>query len=133
MEYLPVVSIIIAISGFLYQQFAIISGLRERITSLETKMGLFWKAIEGNVASMLKTYPTNIDKDILLDKLTQDELGVAEAERLRTVLIAEMERARAEDRLVYILIIARLEQLLYDVRKAEKRTRKSLWSRIFCS
>ena len=119
MEYLPVVSIIIAISGFLYQQFGIISGIKERLTSLETKMDLFWKGIEQNVIGMLKNYPTNINKDVLIDKMARGELSQEEAERLRTMLVSEVANEKGGDgkKIAYILAIGRLEQIIFEIRK----------------
>ena len=127
--YLSITAISLTVIGLLFQHFAVLSKIKERLTALETKMDLFWKAIEGNIVKMLKTFPTNINKDILLDKLSQKELDIMEAEKLRTILIGEMETTKTNNKLAYVLVIARLEQLLWDIRNNNKNHKKSLWRR----
>jgi ribosome biogenesis SPOUT family RNA methylase Rps3 len=124
--YLSIFAICLTIIGLLFQHFAVLSGIKERITALETKMELFWKAIETNVSQLLKSYPTNIDKDILLDKLSNRELTLEDAQALRTVLIGEMECTKTNNKLAYILIIARVEQTIKELLNPEK---KSIWKK----
>lgn len=132
-DILPVIAILISISGLAYQYFAIILKLKEdigkgkedlgkdigelrtKISSLETKTELFWRCIEGKVVDMLKTYPTDLDKDVLLDKLSEKSLTLREAEELRTILNCELERAD-NNQFAYILALGRIEQLIYDLR-----------------
>ena len=126
---LSIFAIVLSVCGLAFQQFGVLSKMKERITSLETKIDLFWKAIENNVVTLLKTYPTNITKDVLLDKLTNDELTLEDAQLLRTILLGEMATA-AEKKLAYVLIVARLEQKIFDLKNNNK---KSLWTRLLSS
>ncbi len=122
MEYLPVFSIFIAIFGFLFQQFGVISEMKERLVSLETKMEIFWKAIESNLGSMLKSYPSNLEKDLLLDKMMRKELTLEDAERLRTIIIGEMETNNGDEvkKIAYVLLGARIDQIIFDIKKSIK-------------
>jgi hypothetical protein len=126
--YLPVIAICLTIIGLLFQHFFVLSGMKERLTSLEVKMDLFWKAIEGNVVKLLKSYPTYINKDILLDKFSNKELEIDDAHRLRTILIGEMENTETNNKLAYVLIIARLEQIIYELKSGKKPIWKKLLS-----
>ena len=129
MEYLPIIAICVSIIGLLYQQFGVLENIKERLSALETKMDLFWKAIEGNVAHMLKTFPTNINKDILLDEFSKGELTLEEAQKLRTILMGEMEisdKSAIGNKLAYVLVIGRLEQVIHDLRNNHKKT---IWQR----
>ena len=128
-EYLSIISIFLTTLGFLFLWFGIISGMKERISRLETKMELFWKAIENNVSALLKTFPTNINKDVLLDKLSNGELSMEEAQTLRTILIGEMEKFKNK-KIAYILMLARIEQLIYEFKKPKKHLWKYLKSLI---
>lgn len=132
-DFLPIIAIFVSITGLLYQYFGVILKIREdmgkdkesiskdigeiksKISSLETKTELFWRCIEGKVVDMLKTYPTNIDKDVLLDKFKENSLTIEEAERLRTALNCEIQNTQ-DKQLAYILALARLEQIIYDLR-----------------
>ncbi len=125
--YLSIGAMILTVIGFLFQQFSVLAGVKERLTALETKMDLFWKAIEGNVIKLLKTYPTEIDKDVLLDKFSRRELSKEEAYQLRTILIGEMETTKTNNTLAYVLLIGRLEQILHE----NKNNCKTLWNRLF--
>jgi len=143
-DFLPIIAIFVSITGLLYQYFGVILKIREdmgkdkesiskdigeiksKISSLETKTELFWRCIEGKVVDMLKTYPTNIDKDVLLDKFKENSLTIEEAERLRTALNCEIQNTQ-DKQFAYILAIARLEQLIYDLRnKIDKAKYKIL-------
>ena len=124
-KYLSIGAICLTVVGLLFQHFAVLAGIKERITALETKMDLFWKAIESNVVQMLKTYPTNIRKDILLDKLSSAELNLDETYELRTIITGEMQTSKNE-RIAYVLLLASIEQRIYDYKTNNK---KSLWTR----
>jgi hypothetical protein len=132
-EFLPYLAIAFSALGFMAQQFGVIAKLQERITrvesctvdmaqlredvtSIKTKTDLFWKAIEGNVLSMLKSYPTHLEKDVLLDKMLHNELCLEEAQVLRTILIGEMELGKnKENKMAYVLALARIEQIIFDL------------------
>jgi hypothetical protein len=122
-QYLPIVSIVVSILGLVIVYFGFIQKQTERVvaqenrlTRIETKVDLFWKAVETNVGQMLKS-PTHIEKDLLLDKLAHRELDISEAELLRSILTDEMQlRGRDNGVIAYALIIGRLEQILYELR-----------------
>jgi hypothetical protein len=127
MEYLPVISIIVTVMGFAVTYFGFIqrqqeraTAQAERMTKLETKVDLFWKVVETNVGQLLKS-PTHTQKDMLIDKLAHRELDIEGAELLRGILTDEMQlMGRSNGVVAYALIIARLEQILYELR-AEKK------------
>jgi hypothetical protein len=87
----------------------------ERVKSLEVKTELFWKCVEGGVVNMLKSYPTNIHKDVLLDKMIHNELTLDDAQQLRTILTEEMKVDDKGHALAHILALGRLEQIIFDL------------------
>jgi hypothetical protein len=93
------------------------ANIPERLTKLETKTDLFWKVVEQSVGSMLKS-PTHTDKDVLLDKLAERSLTINDAERLRAILRDEIQTDK-ERAIAYILILSRLEQIIYELRRGE--------------
>lgn len=111
---LPIVAICLSVIGLIYQQVAIIGALRDRVMSLETKMDLFWKVIEQNVTRIIKDYPTNLKKDVLLDKMAKRELSLDEAYLLRTILHGEIDAGERET-LAHILVLGRIEQIISDL------------------
>jgi hypothetical protein len=116
MELLPVLAIIISVIGLLYQHFALIGGIKERLVRVETRVELFWNAIEGRVIEMLKS-PTHLEKDELLDQLLHKEIRLPGAQRLRTILLEELNNRKRIDngkKLAYALMIGRLEQVIYE-------------------
>lgn len=117
--YLSICAIFLTVVGLLIQHFCVLSAIKERLVRLETKMELFWGTIETNVSKMLKTYPTNIRKDILLDKFANKELVRDEAFELRTILIGELEATgmKRQETLAYILVIARIDQIIPWLKK----------------
>jgi hypothetical protein len=123
MEYLPIISIIVTVLGFAITYFGFIqrqqdraTAQAERMTKLETKVDLFWRVVETNVGQLLKS-PTHATKDTLLDKLAHRELTIQEAELLRGILTDEMQlKGRTDSVVAYALIIARLEQVIYELR-----------------
>jgi hypothetical protein len=116
MIYLPVAAIIVSICGLLFQYFGVITRILERLTRIETKTDLFWKCVESGVVTMLKTYPSKVAKDVLLDKMVHNELALQEAQELRTILCEEMKpKENGAERLAYVLALARLEQIIFDL------------------
>ena len=61
-------SFLITYFGFIRTQEDRAVKQENRMTSLETKVDLFWKVVETNVGQLLKS-PTHAEKDMLLDKL----------------------------------------------------------------
>ena len=128
-DYIAIAALILTIAGFMINYFAVIAGMKERLATLETKMELFWRAIENNVIHLLKSYPTHIRKDILLDKLSCRALNLEEAYELRTILREEMKGLlNNTNTIAYVLMIARLEQRIYEMGNKKK---ESLWKRLF--
>jgi hypothetical protein len=124
-DFIATIALILTVSGFIFNHFAIIAKLQERLASLETKMEIFWRAVGNHVSEMLKSYPTNIEKDILLEKLSSKEITIEEAFRLKTIIKGEMQSADKE-RLAYILLLAGIDVVIYEI-KSNKR--KPLWRR----
>jgi hypothetical protein len=129
--YLPIIAIAISILtflityfGFIQRQVATAVAQENRLTKIETKIELFWTVVERNVGQMLKS-PTHTEKDVLLDKLAHRELSISEAETLRGILTDEMQlRGRENGVIAYALIIARLEQILFELRDAKNERRR---------
>ena len=127
MEFLPtianilagglVVGIIVYVarikSGFVQE----ISAICSRLTALETKIDLFWGAVESKMVDMLKCL-TTLPKDILLDKMIHRDISLSEAQELRTVLKEEYEHKQIDNgtRLAYVFTLARIEQMIVDLR-----------------
>jgi len=124
-----IITITAMIIGFVYQHFGVIMKLKEdnsktlldlstRITTVETKIELFWRCVEGKMVEILKSYPTNLLKDVLLDKFKEKSLNLGEAEQLRTILDCELVNA-SEKKFAYIMILGRLEQVIYNLKGNE--------------
>ncbi len=117
-NFIAIVALVVSVLGLLFQHLGVITDIKERLTRLETKTELFWKCIEENMVKLLKSYPTNPRKDILLDKMLHNELNLESAQELRTVLKGEMDIELAESNnsnaLTYVLVISRLEQIIFD-------------------
>ena len=122
-EALPYIALVVSIGGFMLTYFGFIRGQissavaqEHRLAGLETKVDLFWKVVERDVGQLLKS-PTHAEKDVLLDKLAHRELTIPEAEILRGILTDEMQlKGRENGVIAYALIIARLEQILYELK-----------------
>jgi len=124
-----IITITAMIIGFVYQHFGVIMKLKEdnsktlldlstRITTVETKIELFWRCVEGKMVEILKSYPTNLLKDVLLDKFKEKSLNLGEAEQLRTILDCELVNS-SEKKFAYIMILGRLEQVIYNLKGNE--------------
>ena len=124
-----IITITAMIIGFVYQHFGVIMKLKEdnsktlldlstRITTVETKIELFWRCVEGKMVEILKSYPTNLLKDVLLDKFKEKSLNLREAEQLRTILGCELVNS-SEKKFAYIMILGRLEQVIYNLKGNE--------------
>jgi hypothetical protein len=124
-DYIAIATAVLMVLGFIVNHLAVIAKLQERLAALETKMEIFWKAVGNHVSEMLKSYPTNIEKDILLEKLATKEITLEEAYKLKTIVKGEMQKAENE-RLAYILLLAGIDVVIYEI-KTEKR--KPLWKR----
>ncbi len=96
------------------------------LSASDTKTDLVWRCIETRAADILKTFPSDVDKDVLLDKFKERSLDIDEAERLRTILKGEFkeslekESEDAKDPFCYLVVLGRLEQVLYDLRHTQE-------------
>ena len=122
---LAIIGIGVTIGGILIKQFGRISQemtkLGERVTRVETKVELFWKGIEGNMVSLLKS-PTKHRKDALLDKLSCNTLNQAEAIELKDILTKEFNGKKRANPLgmAYVMAIARLDLVLFNLKEGIK-------------
>jgi len=109
-EALPVLSIVIAVSLALLQYFVFISTLMQRVTSIETKVGLFWGLVERELPSILKR-PTHLTMDVLLDKMSLSGLTIDEAKDLwdRLYCLNDLPTERV---VIRVLLLSRLEQII---------------------
>jgi len=116
---LSIVSIIVTI-GTIY--FGFINKLTERITKVEVKNDLFWKALENKLADMLKS-PTHLNKDILLEKFKLGLLNQEEMVVLSTILTEEYNVSKS---LPLAMLISRLEsEIMLPVTLSKMKTIKN--------
>ncbi len=114
---LAICAVTIAGVGFVYQQFAVLSHIKERLASLETKVELFWSAIESKIVTMLKS-PTHLRKDELLDKLLNHSISMEEAIELSRIMSEETYGKRdGAKEIASCLMTGRLQQLIIDLEK----------------
>jgi hypothetical protein len=129
---LSIVSGCLAVIGFIWTYFKVILGIQkqlgnfdftdmlERIVKIETKMELFWKAVEGSAIAMLH-HPTTLRKDDLLNRfpsITDEELC-----ELKDILGSEFhDRKASQDPklLAYALMSARIDSELLDRKARDK-------------
>jgi len=135
--FLSITAIFISLAGILFTYFglilkikediekdkeqilAIITDIRIHLGNLEIKGELVWRCIESKAVEMLKSYPTFLDKDLLLEKFNERSLTVSDAEQLRMILGNEMKLVEIAntDKFCYLLILGRLEQVIYELRQ----------------
>jgi hypothetical protein len=87
----------------------------ERIKALETKMELWWTAVQATAIKMLK-HPTARRRDELLDKLDSKQITMAEMEKLKDLLRCDVT-SKKKDSIYAAMVVARLDMLLYDMKK----------------
>lgn len=97
-----------------------VSNLTQRQVANETKMELFWGALQGKVIDMLK-HPTEQNLDDLMDKLDVKTITLKEMEELKALLKCKAEKpARTEkqknESFLAAFLLARVDGLLYDAR-----------------
>ena len=94
---ITIIGIGLSLAGLSYQIFIHNQQQAERIQAMETKVDLFWKALEAQIPGMLmKGNPIATDSKLfgLLEKFTQNQISDPE----RCDLIHELEReAKNED------------------------------------
>lgn len=111
---LSIVAIVVAAAGLMWHQFGVLSGIKERLTRIETKVDFFWRMIEEKLSGMLFS-PANQTKDELLIKLKERALSCEEAKKLKEILEGESQSNEKRDlTLAYFLVITRLEVLIED-------------------
>lgn len=95
------------------EKFAnLLVGQGEKIIALETKMEVFWRAVEMSVIDMVK-HPTAKIKDELLDKLRDKTINIKELEELKQLLTCDVHTKRVSG-LAAALLVGRIDMLLYD-------------------
>ena len=114
-------AIIIAVLGLSWQYFQVIGGIKERMARLETKMEVFWKVIEKNVAAILKA-PTHVDFDALLDKMVAGSLTLEEAYKLQDALNSNPHSDKTK-MLASALMLGRVSQIIIDLEYKCKKKR----------
>ena len=116
-ETLAIIAICLTILGFIIGWFGFINRILQRLAKIEVKVDLFWNVVEEKLSTLLHS-PDNPVKDALLDKLKNSELNHDEAMELRDILIAEIERKRANPyvALVGYLVVAHLELIISNRR-----------------
>ena len=116
---ISVVLFLITYFGFIQKQADRAAEQEKRMTSLETKVGLFWTVIEKNVAQLLKS-PDHVEKDMLMDDLSRHELTLDNALKLRAIVTDEMQlKGRKNGILPDVLILGLLEVRIFELRQGK--------------
>jgi hypothetical protein len=115
------VNLVILVVGLLGLYFGPITKMKEDIAAIKVKVDLYWKGIEDLVIERLKSYPSNIDKDVLLDKFKQRELSLSEALTLRTILKEELRlNGDPAKEFAYVLALPLLETHIDELKRRGK-------------
>ena len=105
---LSITAIVLAVVGYTFSYFAMISKMQGRLVRVETKVDLFWHLVEEKMADVLHS-PTHKVKDDLLLKLKVDQLSLEESLQLRGILREESSNPEKQYlALAYYLTIALL-------------------------
>jgi hypothetical protein len=116
---ISLIAIGLSILSFLYSRFEVQIKMEARLTSLETKMGVFWRVIEEKAVAILHA-PIHYERDALLDKLLANKrLSPDDCDRLISMLddiVEQRESTTPDERMAALLLLARL--------KSQKATRK---------
>jgi hypothetical protein len=112
------VNLVILVVGLLGLYFGPITKMKEDIAAIKVKVDLYWKGIEDLVIERLKSYPSNIDKDVLLDKFKQREINLSEALTLRTILKEELRlNGDPAKEFAYVLALPLLETHIDELKR----------------
>jgi hypothetical protein len=115
------VNLVILVVGLLGLYFGPITKMKEDIAAIKVKVDLYWKGIEDLVIERLKSYPSNIDKDVLLDKFKQREINLSEALTLRTILKEELRlNGDPAKEFAYVLALPLLETHIDELKRRGK-------------
>jgi len=88
--------------------------MSDRLKALEIKTELFWNAIEKEVIDILH-HPGEVRRDELLEKLRDKTITLREMEELKCILEGIVKERSSKDEIIgAVLLIGRLDQLLYD-------------------
>ncbi len=119
---LGLISIFISIAGVLTTYFGYVTKQNERITRIEERTNIFWKAFEIRLADMLKS-PTHLAKDILFDKFKDNSLSLEETETLRTMLLEEFNHKKTVELAFFISSLDTCIEL--ENRRLKKRGKRT--------
>ena len=89
-----------------------------RLTIMETKMEFFWKMVQTDLPLILKQ-PIHKEKDDLLDEFMNGNITEDHSIKLKSILKTELDELKYNGNkdpkiLAYILVLARLEQNMYE-------------------
>jgi len=107
----PVITLFILLIGGLVSYFTIIGDIKNRLTKLEIQMTPFWSIIEKELPKFIHS-PHTPEIDTLLEKMTERQLTIPEAQELKSRLKAELEVPDLAKKLAIVLIIARLDIII---------------------
>lgn len=95
--------------------------VKERVSTLEMKMGMFWRLCEEYLSGMLKK-PYHVRMDTLLDKLRDHTLTLPECYELRDQLqenYLNEAAPRAAERIIAILVVGAVESLIQELERQQ--------------
>jgi hypothetical protein len=95
--------------------FGVITGIKERLTALEVKTDLFWKAIQENMLDFMK-HPSEPRKDVLLGKLLLSTITPEELVELKGMLKSGVNM-KPQESMATALTLGRIEMLLFDQKR----------------
>jgi hypothetical protein len=96
-----------------------ISSLNDRITSQEVKTSLWWDSVKTTMIDILH-HPNNPKRDILLEKMKDKTISVAELKVLKDMLKVDSldkEHIKGDERAAAGMLYAVAVSLLYDCTK----------------
>lgn len=122
---LAVIGTFISSISLIITVFKVYVNQERRLTKLETKMELFWKAVGDRVMDMLH-HPELARRDMLSEKVKARTITLAELEELEELLECELhedKNKKSQKGLVVALGIAYVKTLLLDCYAIENKTK----------
>lgn len=131
-EWLALGSFIVAVTGLLWQHFGVISSIKERLTSVETKMELFWNPLMEYMSKALH-HPTQLKRDKFIDnfeKLSLEELTEMKMDFKKELADLIEQDVKDPKVLLYSLFLARIDQKIHDTINSICNNKMSVIKRI---
>ena len=127
------IPILISILGLAWTYFGAVLNIKERLVRLETKADLFWKPLQEYLLQALH-HPNAISLDRKLENF--DKLNVSELIEMKIELKSKVEELKTMNKenpniLFYILMLARVEQVIVEKQMEACRPFTSVFTKVF--